>query len=122
MIKKTQNDKSIYVAVFDLQKTLSVPKAETNILYYKRKYALNNCTVYDLEIKNGYCCVWGEDIGKKGSCEVASFVFDFIKKMVASGTKKFIFYSDNCGGQNKNRFVFLMFLYAALKFGIKIYG
>lgn len=64
--------------------------------------------------------MWGEDEAKRGSAEVASSVFDYIKKKVAEEKNEFIFYSDNCGGQNKNRFVFMMFMVAALKFNVKI--
>ena len=118
--KKASADTSFCVAAFNLQKTLSVPRAETNILYYKSKYSLNNCTVYNLGTRDGHCYVWGEDTGKKGSCEVGSYVYNFIKSMTQKGIKKFNFYSDNCGGQNKNRFVFLMLLYAAIKFDVEI--
>lgn len=108
------------VAVFDLEKTLNLPKAETNLLYYKRKLAMYNCTVYDLGNTNGYCYIWTEDIGKRGSNDVASCVLDFIGKQVENGKTEFILYSDNCGGQNKNRFMFSMFAYASALFRISI--
>lgn len=36
------------------------------------------------------------------------------------GVKDFRFYSDNCGAQNRNRYIFGMYLMAAVKFEVKI--
>lgn len=36
------------------------------------------------------------------------------------GSEKVILYSDNCGGQNRNRFIFSMFAFAATHFQIEI--
>lgn len=38
--------------------------------------------------------------------------------MVAKGKVEFVFYSDNCGGQNKNRYILTMFVTAAMKFNV----
>lgn len=118
--KNLKQNPHLCMAVFDLQKTLNIPKAETNILYYKRKFSMYNCTVYDIGRKKGYCYVWREDVGKKGSNEVASFVLDFIKRKVEDNISEFIFYADNCGGQNKNRFVICMLIFASMMFKLKI--
>ncbi|KAK3914290.1 Peptide chain release factor 1 [Frankliniella fusca] len=40
--------------------------------------------------------------------------------MASHNIKEFIFWSDNCGGQNKNKFLFSMYSYASAKFKIKI--
>lgn len=40
--------------------------------------------------------------------------------MVEKGIKEFCFYSDNCAGQNRNRFIFAMWEYAAFTFKVKI--
>lgn len=40
--------------------------------------------------------------------------------MVEKGIKEFCFYSDNYGGQNRNRFIFAMWEYAAFTFKVKI--
>lgn len=40
--------------------------------------------------------------------------------MKKDGVTEFIFYSDNCGGQNRNRFLFSMWEYAAFTLKAKI--
>lgn len=55
-----------------------------------------------------------------GSNEIATCLLKFMKHKKENGVKSFCFYSDNCGGQNRNRFIFAMWEYAAFKLKIKI--
>lgn len=64
--------------------------------------------------------MWDESQAKRGANEVATCLYIFLKNMVAKGVKEFSFYSDNCGGQNRNRFLFSMWEYAAFTLKIKI--
>jgi len=43
-------------------------------------------------------------MGNRGSCEIGSCLYQFIKKQENKG-KKIVFYCDNCGGQNKNKYI-----------------
>ncbi|KAH9643194.1 hypothetical protein HF086_012856 [Spodoptera exigua] len=45
---------------------------------------------------------------------------NFIADTVGNGIKDYRFWSDNCGGQNRNRIVFLMYMLASSKFFIDI--
>lgn len=110
----------IVSATFDFQKVLSCPHGQMSILYYKRKLSCYNFTIYDMAKKQGYCYMWDESIAKRGANEVASCVYDFIKKFVLKGVKEFRFWSDNCAGQNRNRIVFYMYAHAAKEFGVTI--
>ena len=113
-------DKTLCVACFDLQKVLITPSCEISSFYYKSKLATYNFTIYDVGNNKGHCYTWNESIAKRGPNEISSCLLDFIKKQLKNGVKKIIFYSDNCGGQNRNRFVFSMFAYASKTFGIQI--
>lgn len=117
---KVKDNRHIVTACFDLQKVLNVPKIEASSAYYKRKLSMYNFTIYDIGRSDGFCYVWTEDIGNKGSNEIASYLLDFIETMAKKGATDFRFYSDNCAGQNKNRFVFSMFAYAAAKCNVQI--
>jgi hypothetical protein len=68
---------------------------------------------------NGHCFVWNESIASRGACEIASCLFHFIKQKSEEGKKKFIFYSDNCAAQNKNKFYIGMLWYCLKKFNLK---
>lgn len=113
---KKENVERVIVGCFDYQKVLSVPKAETSCLYYKKKLSLYDFTIYDITHKNTFCYCYPETVGSKGSNEVASFIYDFIINHQKLGFTKFISYSDNCTGQNRNRFVFSMLLVLAKMF------
>ena len=105
---------------FDFQKVLTIPKTEASSLYYKRKLSVYNFTVYDVINHKAYCYIWNENDAKIGSNEVASCLFHYIQKMVDEGIKNFLLYSDNCSGQNRNKNVFSMYIYASNKYHIDI--
>ena len=46
--------------------------------------------------------LWNETQGKRGSIEIVNCVQHFLSHYVDSSVKSLKFFSDNCGGQNKN--------------------
>lgn len=117
---RANHDPAFCVAAFDLEKILVTPQGEVSNFFYKRKFAVYNFTVYDIGKKIGYCFMWDESQAKRGANEIATCLFMFLKIMVAKGVKEFSFYSDNCGGQNRNRFLFSMWEYASFTLKIEI--
>ena len=65
------------------------------------------------------CYVWNESISGRGACEISSCVFDFLVAKSKEGKKKFVFYSDNCGSQNKNKYYVSMLWYAIQKLNLE---
>lgn len=63
---------------FDLQAILSLPFAGDNQLYYRRKLNVYNFTIFDSFKNDGYCYVWDEYNGKKGSAEVGSCLIKYL--------------------------------------------
>lgn len=118
--KRSLADKKFACACYDLQKVLPVPKAEVSQLYYKRKLAVYNFTVYDMGNKQGYCYMWHEAIAHRGSTEIATCVAKFLTREAHNGVKEVTFYSDNCAGQNKNQFIVAMYAKAVLTSNIEI--
>ncbi|CAG9790210.1 unnamed protein product [Diatraea saccharalis] len=109
--RNLKSDQALVVASFDLQKVLATPHGESMMLYYSRKYAVYNFTVYECKTQNGYCYTWGEGDGKRGSCEIATCLTRYLKEVDNRGVKTLIFYCDNCTGQNKNRVILSLFKY-----------
>lgn len=99
---------------------MQTPQAEVSVFFYKSKLSTYNFTIYDLGNHEGYCYVWTKQIAKRGPNEISSCLLDFVKIQQKKGIKKIIFYSDNCGGQNRNRFIFSMFAYASKSFNLEI--
>lgn len=118
--EEAQKNSDVVAATFDFQKVLTTPHGEVSIFYYKRKLPTLNFTVYKLADKVGMCYMWHEGIAKRGSNEVSSCLYNFIREHASNGVKDFRFWSDNCGGQNRNRIVFAFYLVAAKHFNVNI--
>jgi len=123
--KAPQRDSRIVYACYDLQKVMTLPKCPVGQLYYLRKLNVFNFTIWALYGKGKIrlCYVWNESESLRGANEVASAVFKFIEEMVERfEVKEFRFWSDNCSGQNKNRY--LLYVYSmytvAAKFDVTI--
>ncbi|CAH1645619.1 unnamed protein product [Spodoptera littoralis] len=108
----------VLTAVYDFQKVHGLPYGETSILYYKRKLTVFNFTVYEMGSRVAKCYVWDESTAKRGANEVSSCLYNYIKEHHQKGIKIFNFWSDNCGGQNRNRIVFAAYLRAAKAFQV----
>ncbi|KAJ8678303.1 hypothetical protein QAD02_014090 [Eretmocerus hayati] len=96
-------DSSVVAIHFDLEKVLTTPRSEVGCLYFMSKISVWNFTIYNFGTKKGYCMVWNETIGKRGSNEIASFLYDFFHGVHHPGNKVYILISDNCGGQDRNQ-------------------
>lgn len=108
-------------ACFDLQAILIAPDGEVSSFYYKRRLATYNFTIYNMKNGEGTCYVWNETIAKRGANEIGKCLLDFMRNEL-NGTENnltdIIFYSDNCSGQNKNKFIACLYLYASLVLNI----
>ena len=51
-----------YVLCFDLEKFITLPKADISSFFYKRKLSLYNSIGHLSLIKQGYCAIWPECI------------------------------------------------------------
>ncbi len=115
---KDDKDKKITAGCFDLQQVLQCPNGKASDFYYKRKLGVYNCSVYDLTTAEGFCYMWPEHLAGRGSNEIASCVLDYIKKKSEEGYKIVFLFSDNCPGQNRNRYIPTMLWYALNKFSM----
>jgi len=105
------NGKSFRTISFDLQAILSLPFSGENQLYYKRKLNVYNFTIFDSYKNEGYCYVWDECSGKKGSAEIGTCLINYLSHLTESVTHVSTF-SDTCGGQNRNKNILAAMLYA----------
>lgn len=108
------------IAIFDLEKVLNIPQSQVGIFHYKRKYPIYNFTVFDSTRLKGHCYVWHYTIAKRGAVEIGSCLWQFLLSEKERGITTFSFYSDGCAGQNKNRFIFALYMFAAQELQINI--
>lgn len=128
-------------AVYDLQAVMQCPTGETSSFFYKSKLNCLNFTIVEMlkksetakklkmndkENKNEigaydsvYCYFWDEVQGKRGANEIGSCILDYLQRINQQNPNKKLnvtFYSDNCCGQNKNKFITSLYSYAVTCF------
>lgn len=102
-----------------MQATSPCPIGNASSFYYISKINIYNLTFASSNDAVS-CYVWHEGEGIRGTNEIGSCVWNYLndvnKKAVEDGkTIDVIFYTDNCSGQNKNRFLFALYLFAVSK-------
>lgn len=87
-------------------------------MHYKRRLASYNLTFYYVKNGDAACYVWNEIIVEQGANEVGSCVLNFSHTYILMALKNLsdnylrsIFNSDNCDGQNKNKFITSLYFY-----------
>lgn len=90
----------------DLQQVLSLPALTHSRMYYSRQLSVYNFGVHVGDNNNVFTIMWHEGITGRGGSEIASALLKTIDCKLTR-KRKLIFWSDNCGAQNKNQ----MFLY-----------
>ena len=120
--KDKNNVDGTHVFVYDLQAVMPVPKGQVSSFYYKSKVNCYNFTISDLHAKNVDCYVWNETEGKRGAVEIGSCVLNHLKNLESKSNDKelkVVYYSDNCGGQQKNKYLLAAYSYAVEHLNIK---
>ncbi|RVE39906.1 hypothetical protein evm_015444 [Chilo suppressalis] len=121
-------NKNSRVAVYDLEAVLQCPRGDSSCFYYKSKLNCYNLTVTELTpkecnvaYKNVHCYFWSECDAKRGAIEIGSCVWAYIKSLNDEDNeeKEVIFYSDNCCGQNKNKYITSLYFHAIQTLNIK---
>lgn len=98
-------------ATFDMQQVIFLPKTNDSMIFYKRRLANYNLTIYDLKSKQCHCFTWHEGMAKRGSCEVATCLKHYLQERDNDGANNVTLFSDGCPGQNKNSIVTTMLLH-----------
>lgn len=97
--------------VFDLEQVFSFPMSPESLVFYKRRLTGFNLTIYELGSRDCLCNFWDETISRRGSSEIASCVYIYLKELDDSGHIKVNLFADGCPGQNKNTIVASMLMF-----------
>lgn len=101
------------VCTFDLEATIPLPNGNISTFFYKSKLNIYNFTLFDLNSMQGNCFLWHEALAKRGANEIATCIYFYLRQNLH--TKNFIFYSENCVAQNKNKYLVSMYLFCTEK-------
>ena len=114
--EKARNNKEVIAAAFDLEQVLLAPHGQTGAYYYHRRLKNHNLTVTEIDNMKTYAFLWNEEQAGKGSCEVSTCVYKFLKAKEDEGAKVVYLFADRCGGQNSNRMMHVMLSNACNEF------
>lgn len=120
--KAKESEGKIIVATYDLQAVLPAPRGDISTFYYKSKINSYNLTINELQSDYVECFFWHEGQGNRGAIEIGSCVMKYLEEKANTKNDdnlEIVLYSDNCCGQQKNKFIMGMYLYAVQKFKIK---
>lgn len=99
--------------VMDLQKVFPLPKLTHSDMYYSRQLSCFNFGVHVSNTGDGIMCLWHEGQSGRGGNQMASCLVEALNSGTLDSNKRNLpVWSDNCGGQLKNRM--LVFLYIML--------
>lgn len=91
---------------FDLQKVLNTPHGQSMLLYYSRKYAVYNLTIYDSSTQEVYCYTWGESEGKRGSNEITTCLLLYLEEVDKKGVKMYCFIAIHAAARTRIKLFF----------------
>ncbi|XP_026743215.1 uncharacterized protein LOC113504908 [Trichoplusia ni] len=120
-------NKNNKVVIYDLQAVLQCPRGDSSSFYYKSKLNSYNLTLTELTTAtsktaydNVHCYFWTESDAKRGAVEIGTCVLKYLERLREEDTeeKNIIFYSDNCCGHNKNKYIATLYLFATQNFNI----
>lgn len=109
--------RNVLCASFDLQQNMPLPRSNVGEAYYKRQLWLYNfgIIIHKTKVKkeatqsrkNVFLYSWLENEGGRGSNEICSAVFNFLRRIrKRCELRKYTnlhLYCDSCPGQNKNK-------------------
>ena len=118
--KEAAAKSNVAIATFDLQSVLQITCSQVSPLYYSRKLNMFNFTIYSLKPPNdAVCYCWTELDGKRGSSEVGTCILKWLSNLPES-VDEVVLYSDTCSGQNRNRHIAAVLLFAVQTTNVKV--
>ena len=111
--ERASTDTSWHAVTVDLQSVLTTPCGNVSTLYYARKLAVYNFTIYNQVSKDGYCMLWNETEGHRGANEIGSLIYLYLRDYLPADVKHVVITSDSMVSQNRNQYVTAILLVAA---------
>ncbi|CAI6375140.1 unnamed protein product [Macrosiphum euphorbiae] len=95
---------------------MPLPKGDVSSFYYRSKLNVLNFTIYDMQKNIADCYVWDVSNGHRGVNELGTCIWKYLEMKSDKNEGDVIFYSDNCPGKNKNKFILALYIHAVHQF------
>lgn len=103
--KSVENDPASVAICFDYEKNFPLPVTGAAPEYFRRQLWLYNICIYDIGTDAAKMFVYAEHFALKGPNEVVSILSWYFANVLSENVKNLHIFADNCGAQNKNRFL-----------------
>ncbi|KAK9754394.1 hypothetical protein QE152_g1328 [Popillia japonica] len=115
--KRAKTTTDFEAIAMDFQKNVYLPNIPTNDVYYLRQLSMYSFNIHVLASSMALFYTYPENLAKKGSDEVCSFLFHFLMNYLQPEVKHLHIFCDSAGGQNKNfsMFRFMHFMVHTVK-------
>lgn len=118
--ERASREQQFQCVTFDLQSVLQIPCSDISPMYYSRKICVYNLTFYESAPPNdAFCFCWTELNGKRGSSEIGTCLFHYLNNLPAY-VMEISLWSDTCAGQNRNKHIAALLLYAVQVTHLKV--
>lgn len=104
--KRAKTTTDFEAIAMDFQKNVYLPNIPTNDVYYLRQLSMYSFNIHVLASSMALFYTYPENLAKKGSDEVCSFLFHFLMNYLQPEVKHLHIFCDSAGGQNKNFSIF----------------
>lgn len=111
---KENND--IEVLSFDYEQNLPLPLVPSGSVFYSRQLWMYNFCIHSGTTGISHFYMYDETLARRGPSEVVSFLHHYLDHYLSPDVRKLYLFSDNCGGQNKNK-TMMQFLYTLTRSG-----
>ncbi|KAL4090146.1 hypothetical protein QTP88_025045 [Uroleucon formosanum] len=98
----------------DMQQVIFTPTLTHSNMFYSRQLSNYNLCIHIGDTGKSIMCMWHEGIAGRGGNEIASCLLNAITSGMTT-KKKLQIWCDNCAGQNKNRVILIVLIYAIAK-------
>ncbi|GFQ78871.1 uncharacterized protein TNCT_122361 [Trichonephila clavata] len=90
------------------------PTLSHSSMFYSRQLSNFNLFIHNEDTSTSFMCLWHEGMAGRGGNEVASCLLKVITSNLTP-KRNLTVWCDNCAGQNKNRIVLMIMIYAVAK-------
>ena len=98
--------------IIDLQQVIPLPTLTHSEMFYLRQLSHFNFCIHAYPSNQGFMNLWHEGEGGRGASEIASCIFNLVNNVENFQCREnLVIWSDNCCGQNKNKYVLFLYMY-----------